>query len=89
MRTGCGWISDRTVCFLASGKPGVVQETGLTRWLPTGEGLLTFGTPDEALAGIDAINAGYERHCLAARRIAEVYFDSDDVLAQLLEDARV
>ncbi len=87
VKTGCGWISDRTVCFLATGKPALVQDTGLSRWLPTGEGLLTFRTAEEALAGIDAINGAYERHCLAARQIAARYFDSDYVLTQLLQDA--
>jgi hypothetical protein len=82
--TGCGWISDRTICFLASARPALVQETGLSRWLPTGEGLITFRTAEEALAGIERINAEYERHQRAARMLAETYFDSDEVLARFL-----
>jgi hypothetical protein len=82
-----GWMSERTTCFLASGKPAVVQETGLSDWVPTGEGLLAFSTVDEAVASLDSVNAEYERHARAARRLAEEYFDSDVVLAALLEEA--
>jgi hypothetical protein len=87
VKTGCGWISDRTTCFLATGKPAIVQETGLTRWLPVGSGLLTFRDCSEALGAIDAVNRDYPHHCSAARWIAEEYFDSDLVLTQLLDSA--
>lgn len=81
----CGWFSDRSVCYLASGRPVLAQETGFSRYVPAGEGLLAFATVDEALAGVDAINADYARHARAARAIAERYFDSDLVLGRLLE----
>jgi len=79
-----GWLSDRTMRYLASGKPALVQSTGIERHLPTGKGLLTFRTMEEAIAGIDAINRDYQDHCLAARRIAEEYCDSAKVLTKML-----
>jgi len=87
VRSACGWISDRTVCYLASARPALVQETGMSAWLPTGEGLLTFRTREEARIGIERINADYSGQQRAARAIAEQCFDSDRVLARLLEDA--
>ncbi|KYC37134.1 hypothetical protein WA1_46740 [Scytonema hofmannii PCC 7110] len=82
-----GWFSDRSVCYLASGKPVLVQDTGLSDWLPVGEGILTFCDQKEALKGTEAINADYERHQYAARQLAEEYFNSDKVLSSLLEAA--
>lgn len=79
-----GWVSDRSVCYLASGKPVLAQDTGLGDRYPTGEGLITFTTLDEAVAGVEAITTDYERHCRAARQVAEEHFDSDIVLTQLL-----
>jgi len=85
--TRSGWFSDRTVRYLASGKPVLVQDTGFTRGLPAGEGLLAFRTLDEAVGGARAIAEDYERHSRAARRLAEEEFDSDRVLSRLLEEA--
>lgn len=82
-----GWFSDRSVCYLASGRPVLVQDTGLSDWLPVGEGILTFRDLSEAVNGIEGINADYERHRDAARKLAEEYFDSDKVLSSLLEAA--
>src|SRR5437773_2238822 len=65
------WVSDRTLCYLASGKPAVVQHTGPSAFLPNGEGLFRFSTLGEAAAALEAVNANYERHSRAARRIAE------------------
>jgi hypothetical protein len=81
------WISDRTVCYLASGKPAVVQDTGPSRYLPQGEGLFRFTTLDEAAAALAAIEHDYERHCRAAREIAETCFDARDVAAVILNQA--
>jgi hypothetical protein len=81
----CGWFSDRSVCYLASGRPVVAQDTGFSRFLPTGEGLFAFETTDDARAGIDAAAGDYARHSRAARAIAEEYFDAARVLPQLLE----
>jgi hypothetical protein len=85
VKSKSGWVSDRTAFYLASGKPALVQSTGFEGRLPTGKGLLTFRTPEEAVAGIEAINGDYVAHCQAAREIAEQHFDSDTVLGFLLE----
>ena len=82
-----GWFSDRSACYLAAGRPVVAQDTGFTSVLPNGEGLLTFRTLDEAAEHIRAVGADYDRHCRAARAIAEEYFDSDRVLSRLVEEA--
>jgi hypothetical protein len=82
-----GWFSCRTACYLALGVPAVVQDTGFSRILPTGEGLFAFSTIDEAAAGIEAVAAEPERHGAAAREIAREYFDSGAVLDRLLEEA--
>jgi hypothetical protein len=82
----CGWFSDRSVCYLASGRPVIAQETGFRRFLPTGEGLLSFETSAEVLEAIAALRRDYGRHARAARAIAEDHFDSDKVLARILQD---
>jgi hypothetical protein len=87
VRSCSGWVSDRSACYLASGKPVLVQSTGIEPHLPTGMGLLTFRTPDEAVAGIRAINADYLAHARTARELAERWFDSDRVLRGFLERA--
>jgi hypothetical protein len=84
--TNSGWFSDRTVRYLASGKPVLVQETGFSRNYPVGAGLLTFSTPAEAVAGVREITEKYCEHAAAARCIAEEYFDSDRVLGNLLDE---
>lgn len=84
--TGCGWFSDRTVRYLASGKPALVQDTGFSRSYPTGEGLVAFRTLDEAVERAAQIVAAYDDHCAAARRLAEEHFDSDKVLGRFLEE---
>ena len=83
--TRSGWFSDRSACYLASGKPVLAQDTGLSGLLPTGRGLITFTTPDEAVAGVEAICADYARHSRAARELAAEYFAADRVLPRLLE----
>jgi hypothetical protein len=82
-----GWFSDRTECYLASGRPALVQDTGWTTHLPSGEGLFAFSTIDEAVAGIDRLNADYERHARCAREIARAHFDARVVLPKLLDTA--
>jgi hypothetical protein len=89
VQTGSGWFSDRTVRYLASGKPALVQDTGFSRNYPVGEGLVAFRTPEEAGAGAEAIRRDYPAHCRAARALAETYFDSDKVLGRLLEEVGV
>jgi hypothetical protein len=87
--TACGWFSDRSVRYLASGKPVLVQDTGFSRILPVGEGLLAFRTLDEAVAGADEIAGRYSEHSSAARDIAEQHFDSDRVLTRFCEQAGI
>lgn len=84
-RLPSGWFSDRSGAYLASGRPVVTQGSGFDRWLPTGEGLFSFDTTDDAAAVLNEIARDYPRHAAAARRIAEEYFDSKKVLAELLE----
>jgi len=81
------WISDRTLCYLASGKPVVVQNTGPSAFLPNGEGMFRFATLGEAADALATINRDYERHCRAARAIAEAYFDAKHVLRAILNVA--
>ena len=82
-----GWFSDRTECYLASGRPALVQDTGWTAHLPAGEGLLAFSNADDAVAGIERINADYDRHARRAAEIAHEYFDARRVLPRLLDEA--
>jgi hypothetical protein len=81
------WISDRTICYLASGKPAVVEHTGRSHFLPEAEGLLRFGNIDEAAAALAAVEADYEHHSRLARRLAEEHFDGEKVGRRLLEVA--
>lgn len=81
----CGWFSDRSVCYLASGRPVIAQETGFSDFLPVGDGLLAFHDTSSALEAIDQLRSRYRHHRGMARVLAEDYFDSDKVLPQLLE----
>ena len=81
----CGWFSDRSVCYLASGRPVVAQDTGYSRYLPTGEGLLAFTDVNDAAGALETVRSDPARHARAARAIAEEVFDSDRVLADLLD----
>jgi hypothetical protein len=83
-----GWFSERSACYLASGRPVLVQDTGFSEWLPPGRGVIAFEIPDQALEGIKEINSRYEFHCRSARDIAEAYFDSGKVLNQLLNSVQ-
>jgi hypothetical protein len=87
VETKSGWFSDRSARYLASGRPVLVQDTGIGQLLPVGDGLLVFRTLDEAVDGARAIVEDYDRHARAARAVAVEHFDSDKVLAALLEDA--
>ncbi|MDQ4134524.1 MAG: hypothetical protein M3179_15285 [Actinomycetota bacterium] len=79
-----GWFSDRSICYLATGRPVVAQDTGLGGLVPTGQGLLTFSTVDEAADAVSAVSGDWPRHARAARAIAEEHFNSDRVLGSLL-----
>jgi hypothetical protein len=81
------WISDRTICYLASGKPAVVEHTGASRFLPDAEGLFRFSTLDGAAAAIAAVESDYDRHAQSARKLAEEHFDGKRVVSSVLERA--
>jgi glycosyltransferase involved in cell wall biosynthesis len=87
VRGQAGWFSCRSACYLAAGRPVVVQDTGFGAALPVGEGILPFRTLEDAAEAIRAVEGDYVRHAKAARAIAEEYFDSDRVLSRLLEEA--
>lgn len=82
-----GWFSDRSACFLASGKPVLARDTGIGSTLPAGDGLVLFETPSQAQAGVASILGDYAHHAGAARALAEEWFDSDRVLGELLLQA--
>jgi hypothetical protein len=81
------WVSDRTLCYLASGKPAVVQHTGPSTILPSGEGLFRFSTLEEAAQALECIDGDYERHCRGAREIVETMFDGKRVVETILNHA--
>jgi hypothetical protein len=82
-----GWFSERSARYLAAGRPVVVQDTGFTRVLPSGEGILPFRTIEEAASAIQEVEGNYGRHAKIARAIAREYFDSDKVLSRLVQEA--
>ena len=86
VRLRSGWFSERDACYLAAGRPVICQDTGFGNVLPTGEGLFPFNTMDDILAAFENINSDYERHCRAAREIAEEYFRAETVLAKVMDD---
>jgi hypothetical protein len=85
--TRSGWFSGRSACYLASGRPVIVQDTGFSECLPTGEGLLAFESGQDAAAAIAEVEANYSRHRRRARELAIEYFDGRQVLGQLLSTA--
>ena len=82
-----GWFSERTACYLASGRPAIVEDTGFSRIFPCGLGLLPFHDMDSAIHAIDHLQSKYRDHCEAACQLAKEYFDSTIVLTSLLERA--
>jgi hypothetical protein len=85
VQSSSGWFSDRTMCYLASGRPAIVQDTGFSDRYPVGEGLLSFSTLDEAVEAFYEVEADYGLHSRAARRLAKTHFASEVVLGRLLE----
>jgi hypothetical protein len=83
--TRCGWFSDRSSAYLAMGRPVILQDTGFSEVLPCGTGLLAYGNRSEAFEAIATVEQDYQRHCEAARGIAEGFFDSRLVLGSMLE----
>jgi hypothetical protein len=89
VRSRCGWFSDRSACYLASGRPVLAQDTGYSENLPTDEGLIPFTTLDEAVAGAREIRQDWQTHSRAAREIAGEHFDSNKVLERMLDVAGI
>lgn len=87
VRPRTGWFSDRSACYLAAGRPVITQETGFSKFLPTGKGLFGFTTMEEVLKAIEAVESDYEAHSGAAREIAAEYFRAETVVASLMERA--
>lgn len=87
VQSRCGWLSDRSCCYLASGRPVVAQDTGVSGVLPTGSGLLTFRTAEEAASLVDQVVSNYPAEQRAARDLAAAYLDSATVLPRLLDAA--
>jgi hypothetical protein len=83
--TRCGWFSCRSVCYLAAGLPVIVQDTGFSEFISTGQGLLAFSTSGEAVDALETVESEYDTHCKAARALAQQCFDSRLVLCDLLE----
>jgi len=84
VRMRSGWFSDRTATYLATGRPAVVQDTGFEDVLPTGEGLLSFHSAQEAIDGLERVAGDYVRHSRAARELAGTHFRAETVLWRLL-----
>ena len=87
VRPKTGWFSDRSACYLAAGRPVITQETGFSKFLPSGKGLFGFQTTDDVLRAVDAIESDYQGHCRAAREVAEEFFAAEKVLGSLMERA--
>jgi hypothetical protein len=82
-----GWFSDRSTCYLASGRPVLHQDTGYTDWLDVDYGVLPFSDMDSLLSALDRLDADYERHAAAARQIAEEHFEAQKVIGEMLDRA--
>jgi hypothetical protein len=87
VRPKTGWFSDRTCCYLAAGRPVITQETGFSKFYPSGKGLYGFTTMEDILAAVDAIEGDYAGNCKAARELAEEYFDATKVVGSLMQRA--
>lgn len=79
-----GWFSDRSVCYLAAGRPVIMQDTAFGKFVPTGKGLWSYGSLDEAQAALEAIASDYATQSMAAFEIAEAYYDADKVVGKIL-----
>ncbi|HEX8251313.1 MAG TPA: hypothetical protein VF599_24280 [Pyrinomonadaceae bacterium] len=87
VRPNTGWFSDRSACYLAAGRPVITQETGFSKFLPTGKGLFSFRTMEDILAAVDEIESDFEGNCRAAQEIANEYFSAEKVVGSLMERA--
>ena len=89
IRMRSGWFSDRSACYLAAGRPVIMQDTGFGNILPTGEGLFSFSNEDEALGALDSVAGDYAKHSNAAREIAHEFFRAERVLKNILNQISI
>ena len=82
-----GWFSERSACYLASGRPVVLQDTGFSQVLPVGRGIIPFTTLEEAAEGIRDVAGNYDRHSQAAHDLAQEFFAANKVLTSMIERA--
>ena len=87
VRLRSGWFSDRSACYLAAGRPVVVEDTGFGDVLQTGRGLFAVRGLEDAVEAFSAIRADYAAHATAARAIAREAFEATRVLPPLLDAA--
>lgn len=85
--TRSGWFSDRSACYLAAGRPVVLQATGFEDVLPVGEGVFAVRDVDEAVGAIAEVRGDYDRHRAAAREVAREFFDAERLLSGMLEQS--
>jgi hypothetical protein len=85
VRLESAWVSDRSLCYLASAKPVVVQHTGTSGILPDSGGMHRFKTIEEAVLALERIAADYGRECRLARALAEERFDAKRAARRVLE----
>jgi hypothetical protein len=69
LTTKCGWFSERSAGYLASGRPVLAQDTGFSEWLPCGAGVFVFRSIDEAVDAIRQIECDYDIHSRVAREL--------------------
>ena len=79
-----GWFSERSACYLASGRPVITQETGFSNWMETGTGVMGFKDEKQALDALEMVNSNYKSHCQKALELAHEYFDAKKILKQLI-----
>ncbi|HWK44410.1 MAG TPA: hypothetical protein VNT30_06805 [Stellaceae bacterium] len=87
VRPKTGWFSDRSVCYLAAGRPVITQETGFSKFIETGRGLFPFETLEEIRDAIAQINGNYAAQSIGAIEVAYEFFDADRVLRKLVIEA--
>lgn len=89
VRLNTGWFSDRSVCYLAAGRPVITQETGFSEFYGGNKGLFAFRSADEIAEAVREINADYATHSRAAYEIAAEHFEATKVLGSLLDRAGI
>lgn len=80
VRSRSGWFSDRSACYLASGRPVVTEDTGIEH----GSGVATYRTGDEAVAALRSLPEEPGVRARVARDSAE-RFEASRVLGAMLE----